>query len=145
MTTIRQTTGVLLLSTLLSTGVMASTQSVIAWTKQTLLQTFSLNHETMDAQLKKAQSNYTLSAWSDLLSFFGDNTSTVRNYKLNLHPQLTGPAQIISSGDLDGVTYWKIVQPLSIPELKMNVSFAVVVIKADKPPFIIQSVNMTNL
>jgi len=145
MTIIRQTAGVLMLTTLLASNAMAATQSPVAWTKQTLLQTFTLNHESMNAQLKQAESNYTPSAWSDLLSFFGDNPSTIRNYKLNLHPKVTGPGQIISSGDLDGVTYWKIVQPLSIPELNMNVSFSVIVIKAGKPPFLIQSVNMTSL
>lgn len=146
MTTIRQTARILMLSALLSPATpYAGSVSVTAWTKQTLLNTFTLNHNSMDEQLQRSKTNYLPRAWSELISFFGDNTQTVRNNKLNLHPKVTGPGQIISSGDLDGVAYWNIEQPISIPELDMNVTISVVVIKANKPPFLIQSVNMTNL
>ncbi|MGQ3891801.1 DotI/IcmL/TraM family protein [Legionella sp. CNM-4043-24] len=146
MTRIGQTAGVILLSPLLYPGPQyAATQSALAWTRQTLIDTFRLTHDNMDARLKQAESKYLPSAWSDLIRFFGDSTSTIRNGRLSLHPQATGPGQIITSGHVDGVMHWNIVQAIRIPELKMNPTFSVELIKAAKPPYLIQRVNVTTL
>jgi hypothetical protein len=123
----------------------ADDSSVLAWTKQTLLNTLSIDYKTLKEDFDKSKANYTTSAWGALESFLGDKIPTIQNDQLTLHPTAPSLGTIVDAGTVDNVTYWRINQPISIPELNMNVNFSLVVIKSTNPPYLIQSVNMTQV
>ncbi|MDP1603701.1 MAG: DotI/IcmL family type IV secretion protein [Legionella sp.] len=123
----------------------ADDAGVISWTKQTLLNTLTIDYKNMKTELDKSKANYTPAAWGAFKSFLGDKVATIQDNQLTLHPTAPSSGTIVDAGNVDNVTYWRINQPIDIPELNMSVTFTVVVIKASNPPYLIQSVNMTQV
>ncbi|MGQ3889744.1 DotI/IcmL/TraM family protein [Legionella sp. CNM-1927-20] len=135
----------ILIITLLPTTSFADNNRVLAWTKQTLLKTLSLNYQTIDNQLNSVKSHYTPEAWQNLKSFLGDKISTVRDNQLILHPTAVNKKQFIAQQGFENIIYWRVNQGFNIPELKTTIYFSVVVIPAKNPPYLIQSLDVTKL
>ncbi|WP_131783577.1 DotI/IcmL/TraM family protein [Legionella gresilensis] len=135
----------ILLLTLLPMLSFADNANVLAWTKQTLLNTLSLNYKTMDNQLNSVKSHYTPEAWQNLNSFLGDKINTIRDNQLTLHPSAVNTKQFIAQQGFENVVFWRVNQGFNIPELKTTIYFSVVVIPAKNPPYLIQSLNVTKL
>lgn len=118
---------------------------VTDWTEKILLDTLSLNYRNLDKHLNRVQINYDPTAWDSLQSFIGDQLPVIRNNKLQLHPRSIRPIQLITQEDYAQMPFWQLKQTIKIPELKMNLVFSLVVIKAKNPPFLIQSLNVTKV
>ena len=123
----------------------AGDAKVLDWTTQTFLTTLTLDYKNMTDQLNQSKPYYTPSAWAALKSFLGDKAADIQNEQLTLHPKALGSANIVDSGTIADVTYWRINQTISIPELNISMNVTLVVIKAKNPPFLIQSVNMIKI
>lgn len=117
--------------------------AVAAWTQQVLMDTLSVDYQTIGTDLKGVKNNYTLDAWEGLGSFLGSYVPMIKNNQLVLHPQALGNAQVVNEGDYSGIQFWRVNQSITIPELNVRIDFSVIVIKATNPPYVIQSLNMT--
>lgn len=123
----------------------AGDAEVLAWTEHTLISTLAVDYQTVHEGLKEARLHYSPEAWQALKYFFGDKITLITDEKLSLHPKSLGSGTIVNSGMMNKTTYWKIIQPIRIPELNKNINFSLVVIKNDKSSFLIQSVAVTQI
>lgn len=142
----KQTTCLLLFFMLLFSDLnYANDSRVLVWARQTLLSTLTIDYTNMKDKFNKSKSNYMPEAWGALKNFLGDKTALIQNDELSLHPKALDAGSIIDAGTISNVTYWRINQAISIPELTARLNFSLVVIKNTNPPFLIQSLNVTNI
>lgn len=120
----------------------ADDAQVAAWTQQVLMETLSVDYQTIGTEVKDIKSNYSLDAWEGLNSFLGSYVPVIKNNQLVLHPQALTNAQVVNEGDYSGIQFWRVNQSIALPELSVRIDFSVIVIKATNPPYVIQSLNM---
>ncbi|STX27806.1 protein IcmL (DotI) [Legionella beliardensis] len=133
----------LLVCFLLPTFCNASNEQVLNWTQQTLLKTLTLNYKNLDNQLESVKPNYTPEAWEDLRSFLGDKFVAIRDNQLVLHPTAIKTRQLIVQQGFENIIYWRVNQGIKVPELNLNLYFSAVVVKSNKPSYLIQSLTVT--
>ncbi|MDI9818747.1 MULTISPECIES: DotI/IcmL/TraM family protein [unclassified Legionella] len=120
----------------------ADNTEVTAWTQQVLLATLSAKYDRTANDLLSIRRNYTNNAWEALSGFFSSEIQEIRNRKLTLNPYPLTPATISDEGVFSGIKYWRINQSFALHELNMTLGFSVIVIKANNPPYLIQSINI---
>lgn len=119
--------------------------TVNQWAQQTLLNTLSVNYTDQADDFAQIRTNYTLDAWSGIVNFLGGYMDVIRARQLTLHPVPSGDAQLIKSGTVSGINYWRINQNITIPELGVELFFSVLILARDPAsgsPYIIQSVDI---
>lgn len=115
---------------------------VASWTEQVLINSLSLDYKTIDSTREKYKTNYTVNAREALRLFLGGYIARIKAQQLTLHPKILSPAKVVDRGDFSGIQFWRVNQIIALPELDLHIDFSVVVIKASKPPYLIQSLNM---
>ncbi|WP_155823704.1 DotI/IcmL/TraM family protein [Legionella shakespearei] len=119
--------------------------TVNQWTQQTLLDTLSVNYTEQADDFAQIRANYTFDAWNGIVNFLGGYMNVIRAKQLTLHPVPAGDAQIIKSGTVSGINYWRINQNITIPELGIELFFSVLILARDPStgsPYIIQSMDI---
>lgn len=116
---------------------------VTTWTQDILLNTLSVDYSTYENTFQTYQVNYTQNARDALRGFLGNYLPVIQQNQLTLHPLALNTPQVVNEGYFSGIHFWRINQAIALPELNSQISFSVVVIKANgNPPYIIQSVSM---
>ncbi|QBR83072.1 hypothetical protein E3983_01080 [Legionella israelensis] len=119
---------------------------VKAWVENVLISTLAISYQESDEDIRKVQRYYSMNAWDGLSSFLGDKVDVVREKQLELHPSPQAPPNILETGYVSGIHYWRIAQDIIIPELDVEINFIVVVLEAkpmDGSRFVIQSISMS--
>ena len=126
-----------------SSAVHAATDAEVEhWTKQTLTETIAINYDYDESDREAHKKRYTHFAWDSLSEFLGGYVQVVRDKHLTLHPVfLVEPARVVDSGVASGISYWRVDEEVSIPELKVVVAFSLIVI-ATTDSFLVQSLSM---
>lgn len=114
---------------------------VALWTQQTLLNTFSIDHNYQDSELPKYRTRFTQNSWNAISDFLGDYLQVIRDKKLTLHPVFLIKPTVVDNGDASGIRYWRVNEELLFPEIKMKVAFSLIVI-ATEHGYLIQSLDM---
>lgn len=116
---------------------------VAIWAANALNQTLSLNYKTLPSNLNKAKKYYMPIAWQTLTNFLNDKLVVIQDRHLILRPKALTYANIFTQEDYAGVRFWRVNQRYRIPELNMDIAFSLIIVKASKQPYLIQSINMT--
>ncbi len=124
----------------------ADDDEVANWTGQVLLKTLAISYRTTPDDFALLKQNFLHNAWLALNNFLSEQLQIVRNQHLTLHPSAEEPAQVINSGYVDGIHFWRVNQTINLPELSLTIAFSIIVIKKNgTPPYIIQSINMAKI
>ncbi|ASQ47157.1 DotI/IcmL/TraM family protein [Legionella clemsonensis] len=115
---------------------------VKSWTQETLMATLSINYTETPADFANLQRRYTVNAWSALHNFFNKEINEIREKHFTTHPSPLTPPIIVEKGVTSGIAYWRVNQSFMISEMNSRLDFSLIVIRANNPPFIIQSVNV---
>ncbi|WP_051555158.1 hypothetical protein [Legionella fairfieldensis] len=117
---------------------------VANWTEQVLLKTLSISYQTTPDDFALLKQNFLNNAWLALSNFLSEELETLRDQQLTLHPAAIEQAQVVNSGYVSGIHFWRVNQTISLPELSLAIAFSVIVIKRNgTPPYVIQSIDMT--
>ena len=123
----------------------ARAADIMAFSERVLLQSLSLNYQTVQEQLKTVSYYYTPAAWQSLNGFLDEKITYIQDNQLILHPTVIKKPELTQEGTISGVHYSSIRQNFNIPELKLILETVVVVIGNDINTLKIQSVNMIQL
>jgi hypothetical protein len=125
-------------------------EEVCQWVKPILLDTLSVDYQFKaddDTELRK---NYTDTAWSALTMFLGSYLKIIKQQHLTLHPVFVEEpyvvrSEVLKSGLLSGVRYWRVNTTIKIPELHFTIAFSLMIIGINPSSyghFAIQSMDM---
>jgi len=132
---------------LLSTA-RADNSQITSWVQRVLITTLSVSYSDNFRAAPPIRTNYTDNAWAAITGFLGHYVDTVRAQQLTLHPVANGAAIVVDSGVfpndiLPGLKFWQVNQQITIPELRLNISFSVVVtLNVTDNKYRIQSLSM---
>ncbi|KTC90817.1 hypothetical protein OQJ18_15105 [Fluoribacter dumoffii] len=118
---------------------------VCQWVKQILTTTLSVDYTYEPANAAELKKNYSLNAWNALSSFLGSYVEVIKEQHLTLHPKFIKDPEISEQGIVSGITYWRVDEVVSLPELNLTIAFSLLIIKTNPSPyghFLIQSINM---
>lgn len=107
--------------------------------------TLSINYTETPADFDGLRKRYTVNAWLAMQNFFSEEIAEVKNKHLAIHPSPLTPPVIVEEGVTSGIYYWRVNQSFIIPEMNSKLDFSLIVIKANNPPFIIQSINVVRI
>ncbi|WP_454786122.1 hypothetical protein [Legionella sp. WA2024007413] len=122
-------------------------EEISQWVKQILLNTLSLDYTYKASDDSELRKNYTANAWDALSNFLGNYLDVIRENQLTLHPIFITEPYVVEQGMALGVHFWRVNEVVSIPELKVTISFSLIVIEANPQPdgggrLLIQSMDM---
>ncbi|QMT61351.1 DotI/IcmL/TraM family protein [Legionella sp. PC997] len=122
-------------------------EAISQWVKQILLNTLSLDYTYQASNDSELRKNYTANAWDALSNFLGNYLDVIRENQLTLHPIFITEPYVVEQGMALGVHFWRVNEVVSIPELKVTISFSLIVIEANPQPdgggrLLIQSMDM---
>lgn len=120
-------------------------EKVAKWAQEVLLYTLTIDYTTTPDELAKRRRNFLPVAWNAFRSFIGNRVQVIRDKKLSLHPRPLSSPRVAAEGLFSGIQYWQIDQIIYIPELSLNIYFALLIIKTNGPPFVVQSMSVTIL
>lgn len=132
----------------ISQPLQANDTDVANWAQKVLLTTLSVSFDDKENHYKEVRPFYSYEAWKALKNFFSQYLDTIENKKLTLHPMVVGQPIVLHSGVVkdnnffDGVQYWMIEQSFYIPEIKLNIHFAVLVLSQDREGLQIWTINV---
>lgn len=121
---------------------LANSDKVAAWTQQVLMNTLTVDYQNIDKVPAANKKNYTLDAWEAFTSFMGNYVPIIKDNQLSIQPQAVTQAKVVNEGDYSGIHFWRVNQIILLPEVNLRINFSVIVIKANNPPYLIQSLNM---
>ncbi len=88
-------------------------QSVIlSWSQQAVIQAFTFNPDTLDAQMQQLQACFTEQGWSGFNNALqkSGNLDAIKSQKLNVSSQMEGSAFVTEAKD----SQWKVTLPLTV-------------------------------
>ena len=118
---------------------------VCQWTKQTLLNTLSIDYTYQKGDDDQIRKSYTDNAWDAISGFLGGYVDTVKEQHLTTHPIFIQEPSVVASGVDSGIYYWRVNEEVLIPELHLIIAFSMLVIKTNSSTsggYVIQSLNM---
>lgn len=126
-----------------SVAIADDNQPVSEWTQAALLDTLSASYADTPADIAEVEQYFLPAAWHPMISFLRDKRVIVNEQELVLHPRALNAATITDNGYCDQSRCWTVSQSIAIPELRLNLDIAAVVIASTgKTPYLIQSLNM---
>ncbi|CAM3004320.1 Macrophage killing protein with similarity to conjugation protein [Legionella steigerwaltii] len=139
-------TGFLIISLLTYSNFLnADTNSqLISWVQETLTDTLSVNYTENLTDTDPVISHYSYNAWQGMVQFLGGYMDVIKEKKLTIHPVLDRNPTITQTGYSSGVPYWRVNQNVNLPELRLNVSFSLMITvpSSGSAPYIIQNLDM---
>lgn len=115
------------------------------WTQELLLKTLTVDHNATNDNPNETREGFTFNAWNALRIFLGGYLPIIQKQQLVVHPTFLIEPQIVDSGEVSGIRFWRINTEIALPELNTKVAFSLIVLAttpSSPTPYIIQSISM---
>lgn len=119
--------------------------AVTAWTKKILMNTLTVDYTYKNKAPGETPEGFTVNAWSAIREFLGGYIQVIRDRKLSIHPVFLVEPQVVDSGVVTGIHFWRVNSKVSLPELNIQVVFSLITIAtapSSNTPYVIQSISM---